>query len=368
LASNHIVLNTRNVLTNFFVFIGKISYSTYLIHWPIIVFYKYYFSTEFNLVSQIFLILLCFSLAYILFKFVENPFRKKNYNNLKKSITVIFIILISATIFISSVIWAKGDFFWRYKILKYDFDEITRANDHFKDMNIIGKFRQFKTFNENAKYKILLLGDSHMEDVGSSIMLSIKDDKNFSILGIPLDDTCYANYDTRDSIFLRYIDKMGESCNTKRNLVLNSNQIKQASHIILVNHWENYSINLLKVAKNLINNVSSAKLIIVGQGPIFDSFDNFFYDNLNLGETEFNSFLFKSKKKDWAKINQDLKALAIELNIPYIDRYEHICDSASKICKILIDKKFTYKDRSHWSYFGKEFFSDYIFREIKNNL
>jgi peptidoglycan/LPS O-acetylase OafA/YrhL len=40
------------------VFIGKISYSTYLIHWPLVVFYTYYIIREINLVEKLTLVFL----------------------------------------------------------------------------------------------------------------------------------------------------------------------------------------------------------------------------------------------------------------------------------------------------------------------
>ena len=368
LVSKNKFINSKNIFNNFLVFIGKISYSLYLVHWPIIVFFKYHTSAELTPLNKLLLIISCFIFSFLLFKFIEVPFRKKTYSKLKKTISVFSLFFIIIIIFISSVIWAKGEMFWRYKIIKYDIDEINRANDHFKDMNIIGEFRSLKNFNQNSEYKILLLGDSHMEDIGSSLMLYTKNNKNFSFVGMPFDDMCFANHDTRDSIFLRYFDKMGQECDIKRKSIFSSSQFKQATHIILVNHWEEYTVNLLTTAKKTLNGESSAKIIIIGQTPIFDSFDNFFYDKISLDEKDFNNFLFNTKKMEWTIINKELAELSKELNLPYINRYDHICDIQTKSCKVLFNKNFTYKDRGHWSYFGKEFFSEYLFRELKNNL
>ena len=38
-------------------------------------------------------------------------------------------------------------------------------NDHIEDVRTLNSFRSLRNFNENAKYKILVLGDSHHEDV-----------------------------------------------------------------------------------------------------------------------------------------------------------------------------------------------------------
>jgi len=62
----------------FFVFIGLISYSLYLWHWPLILLYKsYYLVNELSLTEALTLLLISVSLSYLSWKFVENPFRKK---------------------------------------------------------------------------------------------------------------------------------------------------------------------------------------------------------------------------------------------------------------------------------------------------
>lgn len=57
--------------------IGLISYSLYLWHWPIIVFTKLAFRFEPSLSSSLLLVILCFVPAYLSWKYIEQPFRKR---------------------------------------------------------------------------------------------------------------------------------------------------------------------------------------------------------------------------------------------------------------------------------------------------
>lgn len=60
------------------VFVGLISYSLYLWHWPLIVFYKMFFiTTSLTLFEGMGLILVSTGLAYLSWRFVERPVRKK---------------------------------------------------------------------------------------------------------------------------------------------------------------------------------------------------------------------------------------------------------------------------------------------------
>jgi peptidoglycan/LPS O-acetylase OafA/YrhL len=56
------------------VFVGKISYSLYLVHWPLIVFYRYYIFEPPTLDEQLCLLILSISGACVLHFAVERPF------------------------------------------------------------------------------------------------------------------------------------------------------------------------------------------------------------------------------------------------------------------------------------------------------
>ncbi len=54
--------------------IGQISYSMYLWHWPIIVFYQYYF--PFRSMEKLGLLAVIFGVSYLSWRFIEQPFRQ----------------------------------------------------------------------------------------------------------------------------------------------------------------------------------------------------------------------------------------------------------------------------------------------------
>lgn len=58
------------------VAVGRSSYSLYLWHWPIIVFYRIQFNTDPSLLEQILLLVSCLAAAGLSYRFVEQPFLK----------------------------------------------------------------------------------------------------------------------------------------------------------------------------------------------------------------------------------------------------------------------------------------------------
>ena len=59
--------------------IGKTSYSIYLLHWPIIVLYKYYTLNELDAEVKLILLGTTLILAYMLWRFIENPLRYSEF-------------------------------------------------------------------------------------------------------------------------------------------------------------------------------------------------------------------------------------------------------------------------------------------------
>jgi len=61
------------------VFIGKISYSLYLWHWPLIIFVKYYMIRQLTPVEVGILLVASILISALSWRFVETPFRSKNF-------------------------------------------------------------------------------------------------------------------------------------------------------------------------------------------------------------------------------------------------------------------------------------------------
>lgn len=90
-----------------FVFIGLISYSLYLWHWPMIVYFNYT-NTELNFVGKIALVILAIGVAYLSYRFIETPFRhtkKSDKNIVIKAYLLPSVVLIGLS---SLVVVNKG--------------------------------------------------------------------------------------------------------------------------------------------------------------------------------------------------------------------------------------------------------------------
>ncbi|MDA1064441.1 MAG: acyltransferase family protein [Proteobacteria bacterium] len=76
------------------VFIGLISYSLYLWHWPLIAFAKYYKAVDLSRLEELQLLLVIFMAAVLSWRFIETPFRRKRLLAARKPL---FVASLTAT-------------------------------------------------------------------------------------------------------------------------------------------------------------------------------------------------------------------------------------------------------------------------------
>ncbi|VUS60430.1 O-acetyltransferase OatA [Klebsiella spallanzanii] len=163
-----------------FVFVGLISYSLYLWHWPLIVFSRDKYIVDIMLSKEL-IVLLSFIMAWLSTKYVESPFRNRiNYDQRKiyKYSSGMYLIAFLAAL----IIWPLNG--WpdrlsddKLKILSAVDDISPVRNDcHFNDglpaYNRYCKLSQGLT-NNHADAKVLVWGDSHGAEIAYSLSKEI---------------------------------------------------------------------------------------------------------------------------------------------------------------------------------------------------
>ncbi|WP_439544157.1 acyltransferase family protein [Hyphomicrobium sp.] len=156
----------RNPLS---VAIGLVSYSLYLVHWPLIVFYRYATFTEPTVAEKWALCGLAATLAACMYRYIEQPFRRPSgitYAN--SAFGLACAGLAFAIVLPASTTWANGGWLWRANIPPGDIAEFVKFgggegqfhDNHYGGVNCIGAKRRECEF-ENGPEKFVLIGDSH---------------------------------------------------------------------------------------------------------------------------------------------------------------------------------------------------------------
>lgn len=166
------------------VFIGLISYSLYLWHWPILVFVKYMMFRDLNAYEISGLLVLIFLVSAISYRFVEQPFRGA------KPIFPERKLLFGVAAFIMLAVAGAGWFIHCHGGMAYRFPEAEAATE--KVMTDTETDSQWINFNENIKAisaldkgevpallgaartvpSFVLWGDSHAKSLVSAVSKS----------------------------------------------------------------------------------------------------------------------------------------------------------------------------------------------------
>lgn len=169
LDSQKLTLVQRFLSLKIMTFIGALSYSLYLWHWPIYVMYKYTDTNGIDAIELVGIISVVFIISYISYKYIEEPLRKGKVFFVKTK-TAVFA---SASIF-SVVFILVGLFIYSQEGMPERFDESIRpaieATHIFGDMNDCVELDNSELEDLSycsigsplaSKDYTLILGDSH---------------------------------------------------------------------------------------------------------------------------------------------------------------------------------------------------------------
>ena len=154
----------RLISNRAFVYIGLISYSLYLWHWPITAFFNY-LSIEKTLDIRFIILGLTFALSVLSYHYIEQPFRFKYKFDFKKSCLI--FLLVPFVIFLTLVLYTRetdgAEFRFSGEENKAIHQVLSRYYEDCTETYCEPEFEQRFTQIENADF--LLIGDSHAESM-----------------------------------------------------------------------------------------------------------------------------------------------------------------------------------------------------------
>ena len=199
----------RRLLTNkIAVGIGLISYSLYLVHWPIIVFWQYFTFEKITKYEGACIVAVSMLLASLIYKYIEQPFRvKKGRKPLGGKSFALVILLAWVALFVVSLHVSKsGGWKWRVReVIDESFVSPAVELSRLKGLDRETKWtRAYRVGSDSAEVKVLVLGDSHARQLKSmAAYLSERYDVSFSFytfIGCPPVFGAYRVYDLPEGI------------------------------------------------------------------------------------------------------------------------------------------------------------------------
>lgn len=127
------VIEKFNKIISFrpFVAVGLISYSLYLWHWPLILFYQKITTTSPGVAAALALTVVSFVLAFLSWHYVEKPFRRAHTNPHK--VVVVGLLLMLLFLFAGQFLKLRNNTFWQNAAAEQTYQR------YFKQINIYHK-------------------------------------------------------------------------------------------------------------------------------------------------------------------------------------------------------------------------------------
>lgn len=384
---------TRHILSfEPLVFIGQISYSLYLWHWPMIVFAKYYTIIELKSLEIAIVLLAIFILSVLSWQFIEKPIREKIFFKDHRIFTYAGIVMI-LSITVGVIIYLKQGFPGRFSSRQADIVDTEIEKKWRKcdlDINNLPAQLELCAIGEETNTpSFLLWGDSHAGVLAPSVQISASQAGKTGLIAYTLGCAPLLGVDVQGRL----------TCNDLNTLIINYIQEnpnletiilaarwaffsqgtyyknEEGTNIILVNIWadtiETDNANLFKVGFNQTIDTllkMGRKVVIVTQIPEIGYDVPSAFSIAQRTGRDINKVISPSLNE-----YRDRNAIVIAVveeavkndDVQIVEPWKALCNEIN--CLVMIEGQPLYKDDDHLSIFGTEYIS-HIFDPIFKNL
>ena len=356
------------------VFIGLISYSLYLCHWPIFVFYRYtHPNLEIETVHVVALVVVSSAVAIGMRHFVETPFRFSSSQLAVAGVSPRFgltcALLSLVMTFPAAHSWANRGWVWRYSSesqnLAQLFDLDLRRTESIR-------FQQEHVLSAgftSARERVLVVGDSHARDVSNGLAQVLPKDR-FEVRAERLDDRCYAFIPVDGSHRIGNPKDITADCRKSLDQYVGSIKVRLADIILVSANFNEESASLLTRLLHLTRNIAQNKqvrIVVLDRAVMFTAFHpiaiRMLSDGMSVEQVNRASFKY-TKHPIYGKVFDVLKLQADSFEgVSVISKRLLVCEGGR--CDFFLeDGTLAIWDSTHWTVSGaREFMARLVERE-----
>ncbi len=369
------------------VFIGLISYSLYLVHWPLIVFYTYGFNTEIEFTTALGLGLVSIASAVLMYRYVETPFRQGQKSALNVSpgrliaaATLCTVLLISTAALLT---YSKG---WPARLEGRLPDNIDIAS--VPKSGTWARIRDIKDqdFADDGRTRLLIVGDSQAADLVTALDIGLSKEE-YQLVSRVTYARCgalFVSQERRESYFEENwqarkherLPAIKRSCNVQWRNWQTSAALSEADYILLSSHWHDYHLPFLADTISFIRSRSNASIIIVGNKALpigsqpiatrcallsflLPTECNNSLATLNQFAASFLDTSGNMRGRSYLAVSKSMRDIVADSGARYLDMHKLVCGTELDACTIYNDQGIaTFKNGSHINNFGAQMLAE----------
>ena len=354
----------------FMQFTGKISYSMYLWHWPIVVFYGYWIIRDLVWWDTLLLLSVTYAISHLSCQYLEAPFRLHRGHKLQP------LKVYSTSIAFSFVIFVLGVLVWKadgYKARFPHFVEQLNLKDAHKESGFAGCFiKEDQFYNDNWNYDscvmtlpgatetILLWGDSHAFHLIGGLK-TIQQELNVNI-ALYASAGCSPLFDTDIP--------RNPQCRANNEFVKELIDTHNINGLVLAGNWawafkvEDPDIDLSSVQSTFTAlTEANKKVFIVNQVPIYPVKNPAFL-GMRLASSSDAPQDYLLAPEYGVKASEQIKSLLPDENV--FSPQDLLCEKGK--CLIYRNKEIMVRDRAHLSSAASIYIVQSMAPKLKNAL
>ena len=314
------------------VWLGLISYSLYLVHWPVIVFYHAYSFADFGAVDRVAVCVLSLGLAVVLHYAVERPLRSGRIGGRRVPARWAIAAIgapAALVVGLSVAVWAGEGWSWRFPPAIADKIADPKA---FQAFNKALAVRLDAPFAEDGRRRVLVVGDSQANDF-VNLLHAAGVDQSFDLRVHMIDAQCQPLYGVPPKLFVGNIGgKMRGSCLEQLHRLNADARIAAADTVVLAANWRPWSGALVPEAVSNLKNRGIRQVVVLGPKRQGMSGPDLVLRECLHQKDESRHFAFARLPEPIVAVNSFLKANQGPYG--FIDLYDTLC-SAQAGCDYL---------------------------------
>ncbi len=371
IAVQHPLLNRDWSIFRPFLRIGLTSYSAYLVHWPLVVFYKITRPGPLNWPESVLMLVATLLLAEILYRLVEQPTSRVQLPRFRFAIIAMAPVMLIGALGFNQGYPAIRQYMAASQSAGSDPQVVGQVLDQIKDRRVVleeaeQEIKGAATGTLAADRKtIVVLGDSHAVDLTLALRLVLGDDNANVVLIHSICDPL-----TLDSITIpmealyqsHSQDETREEGYCYRQHADLLNKIEQASPDLIVfsEAWRADALPYLGRTLADIQAAVPAQILVLGRVPQFaGSPDVIFRDADTLQQV--NQFAWNRRYKTFDDFDSILSGIADEAGARFVSKWDLVCPGNA--CDMVIGSELGYTDAQHWSVAGMKLYGGRLIKD-----